>query len=443
MNAHFCTDTMDSATKALRDAAHGMDKRTPGAAERALEALAAGADPWVDECYALRTACARGHLAVVEQLLARNAEGSAFRGRTAEEARGHLAVVERLLLARNAERSAVLGHTAEEARAYGDEALRDACRNGHAAVVSRLFARNAGSAFHGLTADDARAGNNAALRAACAGGHLAVVEVLFSHDVGLTAEDARARDNEALRAACANGHLAVVSRLFEAGLTAEDARAADNTALGMACAHGHLEVVERLFEAGLTADDARARYSGALRGACGNGHLEVVDRLLTAGLTAADVRASCNEATRAACENGQCAVIERLFATPQGRYPRFCGLTAADAQGTLRKIIGQFYDERLLIPTETPPSLVRGIGALLVHCAAPPARALSLLAEWAAHRPEEAAPFIGAVFARWAGTPELEAAEAELREINARAAKLWDEATRHTHTPPGGLRFAD
>ena len=217
------------------------------------------------------------------------------------------------------------------------------------------------------------------LLAACKSGDHTTVSRLF--EAGLTADDARANGSWALRWACCNGHLAVVDRLFEAGLTADDARAGDNWALRWACRNGHLAIVSRLFEAGLTAEDARADDNFALRWACAYGHLGVVTRLFEAGLTAEDARAQDNGALRSACARRRHEII----------------------------------------------------AVLLIHGAAPTGTALDLATQL--EDSERLGQVAQAVQAHWAGTPELEAAEAGLK---AAAAAEWEAAAVHP-----GLRFSD
>jgi hypothetical protein len=148
--------------------------------------------------------------------------------------------------------------TAADARADVNEALREACANGHLGMATWLADRFA------LTSADARSADNYALRWACAGGHLGVATWLADR-FALAVEDARANHNWALRGACAHGHLATVTWLFgRFGLTAADACAGNCEALWLACLGGWRDTVRFLIAPpplgmGATPPQARAR----------------------------------------------------------------------------------------------------------------------------------------------------------------------------------------
>ena len=94
------------------------------------------ADIRVGNNWALRRACANGHLKVAQWM------------------------------------TATFGLTADDAQAMNNYALKWACARGHLAVAQWL------TATFGLTAADARTRNNYVLREACAHGHLAVAQWL-------------------------------------------------------------------------------------------------------------------------------------------------------------------------------------------------------------------------------------------------------------------------
>jgi hypothetical protein len=104
------------------------------------------ADARADNNWALRKACAGGHLAAAQWLTER------------------------------------FGLTAADARAWHNEVLWWACRNGHLEVAQWLTER------FGLTAADVRAADNEALRWACANGHLDVAQWL-TEEFGITQEE--------------------------------------------------------------------------------------------------------------------------------------------------------------------------------------------------------------------------------------------------------------
>ena len=154
--------------------------------ELVLAALDAGADPRVDGSKLLDIACTRGRIKIVDRLFAPRPAGC---GLAAEDAR-------HVLLRRR-------------------YPLLNACCNGHAQVVRRLFEA-------GLGADDARVDNNYALHRVCAKGFLDVLDLL--RGAGLDADDVRlARDADDLFiggsyqsviAACRHGHINILDRLF-------------------------------------------------------------------------------------------------------------------------------------------------------------------------------------------------------------------------------------
>ncbi|KAI9770983.1 MAG: hypothetical protein M1840_002687 [Geoglossum simile] len=253
---------------------------------------------------ALAAAAERGHLDVVERLLAAKADVNAAAGaygRTALQVAaewGHLDVVEKLLLVK-----------ADVNAAGGDRmALQAAAEGGHLDVVERLLL---------VKADVNAGGDRTALQAAAEGGHLDVVERLLvaNADVNAVAA-AQYYGRTALQAAAEGGHLDVVERLL---LVKADVNAAggDRTALQAAAEGGHLDMVERLVaNTDINAVGAAVVYGRtALQAAAGRGHLDVVERLLVAN---ADVNAAAAEyygrtALQAAAEGGHLDVVERLL----------------------------------------------------------------------------------------------------------------------------------
>ena len=141
---------------------------------------------------ALETACANGHLAVVDVLLVMGADVHARSDAALQAAcsNGHLAVVD-LLLAAGA-----------DIHVDGDAPLRSASVSGYAPVVQRLLAAGA----------DVHAEGDDALYLASAAGQLAVVDALLA-----AGADVRVDSDDAVRCASARGHAAVVGRLLAAG----------------------------------------------------------------------------------------------------------------------------------------------------------------------------------------------------------------------------------
>ena len=173
----------------------------------------------------LQLASANGHVAVVELLLAHDADVHAEGDDALHLAstNGHAAVVEILL-----EHGAYV-------HADNEWALFQASANGHAAVAEVLLARGA----------DVHADNDAALIEASRNGHAAAVEVLLAHDA-----DFRASDGWALTVASDKGNLAVVKVLLAHGA---DVHASNDAALRAASRRGHVAVVEFLRAHGATA----------------------------------------------------------------------------------------------------------------------------------------------------------------------------------------------
>lgn len=283
--------------------------------------------------FALSTAAAGGHLAVVRWLVeefgltAADARDNQDGALVASAEHGHLPVVRYL-----AERF----YTAERAPAAFDAAVR----TGHMPVVTYL------ADWFGVHAGDVTCGTHTMLQLAtesghmdvvlymaerfnmhpcasslswtAANGHLAMLQYLVErrgmsapherHHVlmhmvmlggaavvryiverlGVTAEEL---DDGCLPDLCAVGDVDAVRYIVETfGMTAQDARSDDNAALVVAASRGHMDVVRYLVDTfGLTPKDARSQNNNALRKAASNGHAEMVRYLVdTFGLTAKD-----------------------------------------------------------------------------------------------------------------------------------------------------------
>ena len=175
--------------------------------------------------------------------------------------KGHLALVE-VLLAHGAN-----VHADHDGYGNHDTALTKASRNGHLAIVEVLLAHGAD-----VHADDGYGRDDEALVVATQKGHLAVVEVLLAHGA-----DVHAQDGEALLDASVKGNLAIVNLLLAHGA---DVHARDDVALLGASRKSRLAVVEVLLAHGA---DVHARDDEALRVASRKGRLAVVEVLLAHG----------------------------------------------------------------------------------------------------------------------------------------------------------------
>jgi hypothetical protein len=136
--------------------------------------------------------------------------------------RGHLQAVE-LLLGYGVEHTD-RGH-----------ALREASKNGHAAVVQLLIQHGA----------DVHAEGDLALRWASQHGHTAVVQLLLQNGL-----DVPFQGRGALRLSSLHGHTAVVELLLQHGLDVHDEDNDGRQAVDLASFSGHAEIVELLIQHG-------------------------------------------------------------------------------------------------------------------------------------------------------------------------------------------------
>jgi ankyrin repeat protein len=219
---------------------------------------------------ALHWAAAWGHQAVVESLLAHDADLNIVDnfGKTAlhrAASNGHQVVVE-LLLARGADPNIVYN--------FGWTALHSAAHNGHQAVVESLL-------VHGANIDLTDNDGATALHRAASEGHQAVVESLLAHGADLNIVDNSGMT--ALHLAARSGWQAVVESLLAHGAGINQQVFLGRTALHYAAHNGHQAVVESLLAHGANPDIAddlgwTALYRAALRG-----HQAVVELLVSYG----------------------------------------------------------------------------------------------------------------------------------------------------------------
>jgi len=152
-----------------------------------------GVDPSARGNWAVRLASHKGHLPVVERLLAdARVDPSSHRNYAVQCASigGYLSVVDRLLQDERVDPSD-----------RDNRAIKQASSNGHLSVVERLLqdARVDPASF-----------SNMAIELASSGGHLSVVERLLQDE----RVDPSANDNMAIQGAFGNGHRHVVGRLL-------------------------------------------------------------------------------------------------------------------------------------------------------------------------------------------------------------------------------------
>jgi len=196
-----------------------------------------------------------------------------------------------------------------------DKALRNAARDGHAAVVELLLAAGA----------DVKAKNEygeTALHQAAWYGHAAIVELLLAAGADVDAQDEAGWT--ALHEAAQEAHAAVVELLLAAGADVNAQSNAGWTALHQAAENGHAAVVELLLAAG--ADIKAKNNSGgtALHYAAWGGDAAVVELLLAAGADV-NVNAAKDEdvwtALRAAASSYGHATVVELIETWIAEHP--------------------------------------------------------------------------------------------------------------------------
>jgi ankyrin repeat protein len=170
----------------------------------------------------LRTAASHGHLALVEYLLSKGADHSAWNGDPLKNAAdgGHLDVVKKLIEA------------GADVAAHGGDALERAARGNHVAVGEYLISK-------GAKIDD---GNHGPLIEAARYGHAEFIQMLL--DKG---EKADARDSEAFSTAADNQHLKVAKLLLKNGA---DVDAGNGRALRLAAFNGDMDRLRFLLDAG-------------------------------------------------------------------------------------------------------------------------------------------------------------------------------------------------
>lgn len=199
---------------------------------------------------ALQAASQKGHLAVVETLLAAGAEANApggnNGGRTAvvlASGAGHLNVVRRLV-------SAGADINRPPHRYSGRTALQAAAEGGHMEVFQWLLKQGAD-----INAPAGKTGGRTALQAAASGGHAEIVEILIRQNAPINAPAVQHKGFTALQAAAFGGHHRVVRRLLDAGanVNAQGSYYEGYTALAAAAECGHYEIVRMLLHAGADA----------------------------------------------------------------------------------------------------------------------------------------------------------------------------------------------
>ena len=283
---------------------------------------------------ALRNAGIKGHLNVVERLLAikdvfedENALNATLNGAAGM---GHLAVVQRLynipaVQRIQAERDyPALRHAAmfnrpeivqyflnfpeivqnEAAKNY--PGVEEAASKGHIESMD-LFLNKIGQ-------PELSKVGAIVLAAAAENGHLELVEHLLQ--IPEVKSVAAANDNEALRNAASNGHLELVERLLQIPEVKSVAAANDNEALRNAASNGHSEVVALLLKEDPVKNDITALNNRALRHAAYNEHYAVVDRLLQEKDVVDSLATYAYEILKEAIDHGHLAIVDRLLKEP-------------------------------------------------------------------------------------------------------------------------------
>lgn len=202
-----------------------------------------------------------------------------------------------------------------------NQALLNACRNGHAAVIKKLAQKSP-------TKCDFTVQNSLALQVAVAKGDLELVQCLLS--VNDQRVNPGAWDSAAFRHAVKNGFIEI------ARVLAVDPRvnvaAANHRAISDAAERGDIDLVKLVISDSRI--DPSARDNAALKAAIANGHLEVVKLLLRDARTGRVNDQSMNEAFVNACRQGFQEIVGFLLA--KGLDPSLndsCGFRAAASSG--------------------------------------------------------------------------------------------------------------
>jgi ankyrin repeat protein len=201
----------------------------------------------------LRNAARHGHEDVVEYLLSKGADHSAWSGDPLKEAcdNGHLGVVKKLLAA--------------GADINQGNPLERAAQHGRKDIVDYLLSKGA----------DAAAGNNEAFTSACRHGQAAVVAALLAHGVS-----ASANDNEAFVAASDAKFFDVARVLLANGA---DPNAQHGRALRNAAGRGETDTVKFLLESNANPNIPGPYRETPLIEAAKAGHIGIVKLLLRHG----------------------------------------------------------------------------------------------------------------------------------------------------------------
>ena len=273
----------------------------------------------------LRSAASHGHLALVEYLLSKGADHSAWNGdplRCAAEG-GHLPVVKKLVEA------------GADVNAQGGDALERAARNNHVAVGEYLLSK-------GAKMED---GNHGALLEAARYGQAEFIQMLL--DKG---EKADARDSEAFAAACDNNHLKAAKLLL---LNGADVDANNGRALRTAAWNGDKDRLTFLLDAGANPNIV-SQYprETALTEAVRAGKKEIVTLLLEHG---ADWRALDGEAIKFARRAKNKDMVRTIIAGARKGVARAEGQTRLEfASGTFAQIVkgAKGGDNTYLMPAD-------------------------------------------------------------------------------------------
>ncbi|KAH9189215.1 hypothetical protein AeNC1_008809 [Aphanomyces euteiches] len=279
---------------------------------------------------ALHWASRKGHLDIVQELLARQDENRLMLleqdGETAlhlASSKGHLDIVKELLVHAASidvanhdgvtalQRAAWYGHleTVKELLARGASidvankngvtALQWALMNGHLDIVKELLTC-------GASVDLTNNNGESALYWASRKGHLEIVKELLASGAST--------GMMALHGASWNGHLNIVKELLARGASVNAASKDGETALYLASSNGHVDVVKELLARGAPIDVASKDGWTALHRASGKGHLDVVRVLLAHGASVDVVDNDGETALHWASMYGKSKIVKDLLA---------------------------------------------------------------------------------------------------------------------------------